>query len=285
MTRYTPLWLQAGSYAASVDRRLPGAIWPTAASSGCAVTVASAMTLNIASGFVAVPTQNNTGTTLCATDAVEQVTLTPAPPSGQNRIDIVTCHPRGADLDGGANNDFIFDVIAGVAAASPSAPAIPAGQVGLAQVMVPGGAASIVAGNITDIRPSGLVLPRGYVASGQGPATQTDYTTTATVFTVNFPVIIGRRYKISAYCLGSQQTSASWPVIQVGDDQGDSRYIAYTPASLAVNQTQVGATYLHFQASSTRSAQAVISAGNGGAGAFRIAANAASLLVEDIGGG
>ena len=30
MTRYTPQWFQAGSYAASVDRRLIGALWPSA---------------------------------------------------------------------------------------------------------------------------------------------------------------------------------------------------------------------------------------------------------------
>src|SRR5215831_13443236 len=157
MTRYTPQWLQAGSYAASVDRRLIGALWPTAASNGCAVSPQSAMTIQVAPGFVAVPTQNNTGTTLCASDANEPVVISAAPASPNNRIDVVTCHPRGADLDGGANNDFIFDVIVGTVATSPVAPAVPAGQVALAQVYVPGNAASIVAGNITDVRPGALV--------------------------------------------------------------------------------------------------------------------------------
>ena len=30
MTRYTPQWLQAGSYAGAYDRRLIGALWPGA---------------------------------------------------------------------------------------------------------------------------------------------------------------------------------------------------------------------------------------------------------------
>jgi len=70
----------------------------------------------------------------------------------------VTCHPRAADLDGGANTDFIFDVVVGTAATTPVAPTVPAGQVALAQVYVGGGVASIVAGNITDVRPSALAV-------------------------------------------------------------------------------------------------------------------------------
>ena len=64
------------------------------------------------------------------------------------------CQPRGNDLDGGANNDFVFSVIAGTAATTGSqvAPAVPAGAVVLAQVAVAGGSASIIAGNITDRR-------------------------------------------------------------------------------------------------------------------------------------
>lgn len=157
MTRQTPQWLQSGSYAASADRRLIGALWPGPATSGCAVTpTGGAMTVNIAPGSVAVPTQNNTGTTLCTSDANEQVTLSPAAPSGSNRIDLVICRPRGTDLDGGANNDFIFDVVTGTAAATPVAPALPAGTVALASIAVAGGSASVLQANITDVRPFGL---------------------------------------------------------------------------------------------------------------------------------
>jgi len=159
MTRYVPQWLQAGSYAASQDRRLIAALWPGPASSGCAVTsVGGGMALNVAAGQVAVPSPNNTGSSLCSSDATEVVNIPAAPPSGQNRIDLVTCHPRGADLDGGTNNDFIFDVITGTAAANPVAPAVPNGQVALAQVYVGGGVASIAQANITDVRPGAMAV-------------------------------------------------------------------------------------------------------------------------------
>lgn len=156
MTRYTPLWEQQGSYAASVDRRLIGSIWPSAASVGCAVTVSSGMTVNVAAGQVSVPTGNNTGSVLCASDAVEPVTLAAAPGSGTNRYDLVICQARGNDLDGGSNNDFIFTTVTGTAAASPTVPATPANAVALAQIYVPGGSASVTAGNISDVRPAGL---------------------------------------------------------------------------------------------------------------------------------
>lgn len=152
MTRYTPQWLQQGTYAASVDRRLIGFVFPTGAVAGCKVSVASGMTVNIAAGQVAVPTQNNTGATLCSSDATEQVALTAAPAAGQNRYDVIVCQPRGNDLDGGGNNDFVFTVVTGTAAASPTVPTVPAGQYALAQIYVPGGSASVTTGNITDRR-------------------------------------------------------------------------------------------------------------------------------------
>jgi hypothetical protein len=173
MTRYTPLWEQAGSYSAVNDRRLIGALWPTPASSGCAVTVSGGMTVNVAAGTVAVPSQNQTGSTLCYSDAVEQVTLAAAPGSGSNRYDLVVCQPRSADLDGGANNDFVFAAVTGVAAASPTVPAVPAGQVALAQIYVPGGSAAIVAGNIVDVRPHGLG-PEVPLSAGAALAFYTD---------------------------------------------------------------------------------------------------------------
>jgi hypothetical protein len=159
MTRYTPQWLQAGSYAAGADRRLVGALWPTPASTGLVVTASSGMVLAVAPGAVAIPTPNNTGTTLCSSDATENVTIGAAPSSGNNRIDLVVALARGNDLDGGANNDFVLQVVAGVVAASPVAPAIPAGAVALAQVYVGGGVAAIVQGNITDRRPWSLLAP------------------------------------------------------------------------------------------------------------------------------
>jgi hypothetical protein len=156
MTRYTPQWLQAGTYPASLDRRLMQALWPVGACDGCAVGVSSGMTVTVAAGQIACPTANSTGVTLCTSDAQETVTLAAAPASGTNRYDLVICQPRGNDLDGGANNDFIFTSVTGSAAATPTVPATPANAVAVAQIYVPGGSASVVAGNIVDVRPDSL---------------------------------------------------------------------------------------------------------------------------------
>ena len=158
MTRHTPQWLQAGDYPAGVDRLVVGALWPTPASSGCAVTPASAMTVDIAAGQVAVPSSNNTGSVLCTSDAIEQVTLDPAPASGLTRIDLVICQARGTDLDGGGLNDFVFLAVKGTPGGG--VPPTPQNAVALAEVVVVGGSArGDQSANITDYRPRGLAVP------------------------------------------------------------------------------------------------------------------------------
>jgi hypothetical protein len=153
VTRYTPLWEQAGSYAASLDRRLLGALWPAPVVIGCAVSVnAGTMNMSIATGTVVALAANGTGSVLCYSDAIEVVTSPTAPGSGSNRYDVVVCQPRGNDLDGGANNDFVFSVVSGTAAASPTVPATPAGAVALAQILVVGGSAALTSANLVDRR-------------------------------------------------------------------------------------------------------------------------------------
>jgi hypothetical protein len=207
MTRQTPLWLQQGTYAASVDRRLPGALWPAAAVLGCAVTVSSGMTVNVAAGSVAVPASNNTGSLLCVSDAVEPVTLAAAPGSGSNRYDLVICQARGNDLDGGTNNDFLFTTVTGTAAATPSVPATPNYATVLAQIYVPGGSASVTAGNITDVRRmmpgDPAKLPQGRLAYGQITAgTSSVSTETSTGISLPVTLLPNRYIRIEAYVRG-----------------------------------------------------------------------------------
>jgi len=177
MTRYAPLWLQAGSYAAGVDRRLIAALWPLGTVNGMAVSAGTGMQLNVAAGSAAVPSSNNTGSVLCVSDAVEPVTLTAAPAAGNNRIDVLYILPRGNDLDGGVNNDFIFAAVAGVVTTGvATVPAVPTGALALANIAVAGGVSSIVAGNITDVRPTyRLAVPQSLpwgVAWGEVPGSR-----------------------------------------------------------------------------------------------------------------
>lgn len=147
MTRYTPQWIQAGTYAASLDRRLIGALYPSGAITGCQVkAVGTGMDVTVDPGTVAVPASNGTGSVLCTSDAVETLTLDPAPPAGTDRLDLIICRPRSIDLDGvSTQEDFIFDNVTGASGA-------PQGTQPLAWVTVRGGAASIAAGDVQDIR-------------------------------------------------------------------------------------------------------------------------------------
>jgi hypothetical protein len=178
VTRFAPQWIQSGNYPASADRRLIGALWPAPASAGCAVTAAgTGMDVQVAPGQVAVPAVNGTGSVLCSSDATETLAtgaggVLPAPPSGTDRVDLIVCQPRSLDLDGSSSQeDFIFAVVTGAQGAPPGArPATPAGTVALAAVHVAGGAASLTAADITDLRPFGLSVPSTPVPGRSPPA-------------------------------------------------------------------------------------------------------------------
>lgn len=293
MTRFQPQWLQAGSYSGSQDRRLIGALWPGPASTGFAVTPASAMILNIAAGQGAVPTANNTGAVLCTSDAVEQITLTPAPPSGSNRYDLVILRPRGNDLDGGANNDFIFDQVTGTVGGA--VPATPAGTLPLASVFIPGGSASISGANIADLRPGNLAVtsailpasaPRGWVAQALGPASAVNITGGVVVASVTAPVVAGRRYRITCFGWGQQITAvgpaAYWTLASAANiDSTQGRFVhdVNVPVASYVKGTGV---YTYLATASGSQTWALQGFSNGGA--LAVAVNACFVAVEDIGG-
>lgn len=101
--------------------------------SGCAVTVSTLLTLNVASGTVAVlgvPATVTSGTVVIgAADATNP------------RFDLVV-----------ANSSGTKSVTAGTAAASPVFPAVPASSVCLAAVYVPALLTTVLSGDITDKR-------------------------------------------------------------------------------------------------------------------------------------
>lgn len=168
MTRYTPLWEQAGTYPASLDRRLLGSLWPGAAIIGGAVTPGTAMQVSIAPGTVAIPLTSGAGSVLCNWDAVELVALNAAPGAGLNRIDLIYAQARANDIDSGSNNDFIFAALAGTAAASPVVPSpLPNNAVAIAQVYVPAQSASVTAANITQLTAPNLAIPPQRVPAGR----------------------------------------------------------------------------------------------------------------------
>jgi hypothetical protein len=214
MTRYPPLWTQDASFPSSGDRQLVSALWPSARTAGLAVSAqGNGLILNIDPGSAAVPVANGNGSVLCASDAVDQLELPPADVAGQHRFDLVIVEPRADDIGIPGPGEFVFRAVSGVSSGAPTPPATPAGTLALAQVYVAGNAQTIVAGNITDLRPGSLPvpsqadidqLPRGRVASASGPPSAVNVgATAATLVSLPFTARAGRRYRIMPHATGS----------------------------------------------------------------------------------
>jgi len=158
MTLQTPpSWLQAGSYPAQYDRLTAQALWASTGiigTSSLAVTANSpaGMSVRVASGWAAIvgTTTSNMGVYTIFNDAQDTLTITTADPTNP-RIDLVCATVRDAFYSG-ANNDVIFQVIAGTPAGSPVAPSLPANSISLATVAVGAAVTQINTGNITDTR-------------------------------------------------------------------------------------------------------------------------------------
>src|SRR5215471_10728908 len=145
MTRYAPLWQQAGSYAASVDRYLIGALRPLGGCNAAAITtVNNTMNVSVAAGDCVVPLQSGQGAALCHWDAAEVVTLAAAPASGNTRVDLIICQVRDNVLDAGGNNDFIITAVTGTPSTGfPAIPATPTNAYALGTCTVGGAVANL----------------------------------------------------------------------------------------------------------------------------------------------
>jgi hypothetical protein len=158
MTLQTPpSWLQAGSYPAQYDRLTAQALWASTGiigSSSLAVSPNSpvGMSVRVASGWAAIvgTTTSNMGVYTIFNDATDTLTITTADPTNP-RIDLVCATVRDAFYSG-ANNDVIFQIIAGTPAGSPVAPSLPANSISLATIAVGAAVTQINTGDITDTR-------------------------------------------------------------------------------------------------------------------------------------
>jgi hypothetical protein len=158
MTLQTPpSWLQAGSYPAQYDRLTAQALWATTGNIGTSSLAVSpnspvGMSVRVASGWAAIvgTTTSNMGVYTIYNDAIQALTITTADPTNP-RIDLICATVRDAYYSG-ANNDVIFQVIAGTPAGSPVAPSLPANSISLATVTVGAAVTQINSGDITDTR-------------------------------------------------------------------------------------------------------------------------------------
>jgi len=116
--------------------------------------VSMSVTLTPGAGFVTGTTIAGQGIYMVENDAA--VTVGPfASVASGSRIDLVVARIRDGAPDGGADpaNTAGFEIIQGIAAATPSWPSIPASCLVLAAVQITAGDTAINAGNITSYRP------------------------------------------------------------------------------------------------------------------------------------
>lgn len=292
MTRFTPLWLQAGSYAASVDRRLIGALYPDARSSGCALSAVGAMDLQVAAGSVAVPLAGGVGSVLCVSDDYEVVTLAAAPASGVNRYDLIVCQAHGADIDAGAD-EFRFLAVKG--ADGGGVPAAPANAAALGYVLVVGGSAAVAPANITDTRPGALAVPKVspelfgvMVGSWVGPAGQTDTNTSAGGKLINQTVTVDPgTYLVTGGAQGTPTTAVpAWvnSVIKAAPSGGGAQYwYNFSVNRPPVNGVLAGGRGFGIVIPTRQAVTFTIEgAAAGDAGGLRFAANSCTLVVVRI---
>ena len=155
--RTPPSWQQNSSHPAENDRLSVQALWATTGiitGGAMAITANSpaGMSVLCASGWASIvgTTQTNMGTYMSYNDASAVLTVTTAHAT-LARIDLVCATVRDAYYTG-AFNDVIIQVVAGTAAGSPVAPALPANSITLATIAVAAAVLSIVTADITDTR-------------------------------------------------------------------------------------------------------------------------------------
>jgi hypothetical protein len=138
------------------------------------------------------------------------------------------------------------------------------------------------------IRRSGVwvALPLGRLGSVTGPATQTDCGSTATtVISLAVGLTTGRRYRVSANALISQQTAAGNPIVILTDTGGylgasTVRLVSFT--GLPQSSAAPGSATWSFAATASTTVTFSLT-GQSSAGVCRFGPNAAQILVEDIG--
>lgn len=156
----TPLYMQEGAYSARQDRLVFDVLFTEGVidmgGDEWLVTERAAgpnMSVDVAPGRAVIDgdDQANQGAYFVRSTGVENVVVAPADLVNP-RIDLVVLRVRDSNVIGGANDDAIVDVIEGVPAAVPAAPALPASAIPLASILVPVGMVDVEDADVTDLR-------------------------------------------------------------------------------------------------------------------------------------
>jgi hypothetical protein len=181
MTEISPLFLDALTYAAKYDRWLAKLMLAEGifTSGALAVTqnAAPGMSVFVAAGNALVQNDSaEAGSYLIYNDATVTKAIAAADPANP-RIDRVIAQIYDATDISGALNKWAIEVLTGVAAGSPAAPALPSNAMSLATVAVAAGATQIVNANITDTR-AAISFQTGIYTFGAFPVTPSSAPTT-----------------------------------------------------------------------------------------------------------
>jgi hypothetical protein len=290
MTRYAPLWQQAGTYPAGTDRGLLGALWPASGSTGgVATTVANTMNVSIAPGTAAVALGTAGALTqLCRWDAAEVVTLVAAPPAGSSRIDLVVLQVRDNTLDSGGNNDFIFQAIQGAGGTpGPGAvPAVPNNAYAVAQLTVPGGAANLNGVTVVDLRvamPTSRV-PLGRLGYAQITATSASVSAVTDVAGLAAAVTVAANRRIKVMALANFSKDATPGTIRLYVRESGATVntsLGYCPANFY--QQMMCVALIDQPAAGAHTYTVAISADQGAASVWASVGVTSWILVEDVG--
>lgn len=120
---------------------LYGAVNPVAATSSMSVTISDQSVFVLARG-------GGDGANIIQNVGAATVTLNAAP-SSNSRYDVIYVKHNDTEK-GDANSTPVFDKVTGTAAASPTVPAVPAGAIQLATILIPAG--------VTATNASGVVI-------------------------------------------------------------------------------------------------------------------------------
>ena len=154
-----PTFLQSGSHDAESFRQLTNSL--IGGSSGVSavddmeVTQSSSVGMSVdvatGSGFVVGTSSSLQGAYHCTNESTTTVSISASDPSN-DRIDLIVLQVVDSEYVGGSTNEVQLNVVEGTAAASPSAPSVPASSLLLAEVLVEAGVTSILNAAITDRR-------------------------------------------------------------------------------------------------------------------------------------
>lgn len=126
-------------------------------------------------------------------------------------------------------------------------------------------------------------IPLGYLATATGPASQVDCgTALVTIVSLSFPVVLGRRYRLTALINGNTITAAGAPTAKFSDDQAAGQNMMSANSTPAGTNVNVWGSYF-FTPNSTRTAVVTLQAAQGGAGALRCTPPYSQMFAEDIG--